>query len=489
MTGNFVFSFYRPKAKARPEFVAELNKLYRSNKGFARLIGTQVAPAWADGRLIAEVLPQHLPALEWWLAMFWSRNSGMPQDEAVLRAKIGQAQLKGRRVSPDARARKAAKLRTALTAMWNQQAEAPKAKILVNKQDVFAKVTRWLEADENDLKRIGEWRDDAINLPFRVEDPMDFRPSAANLPAVPELEDLYAEEHYEHEDKSALRSHEEWAHGTPDRDKVRIAGQVFKYDDLPEVADDLITTAVLSNDLGTIDALNAALESYEERQARQTWGYVNLGDGMGSITLRVRTWSNIARRRTGKPIPVLPPEKRKAPEAKREISVPFGAWYHSSIAEWERAAKTDERIAAALAEFQQEQAEAKARRDILDQDDAATAVPANHEETPESILELLTEDRDERLELGEEIPTWLTRQIAFYTHVVNKAKEGERQTATAPATRQERPAANVLEGLQQVLKNTRAQLETELDLTPGKARRGLVGQAAHLRMLEAQAAS
>src|SRR5690606_18516249 len=193
---TFVFSFYRPKAKTRQEFVAQLNGLYRNNKGFARLIGTQVAPAWADGRLIAEVLPEHLPALEWWLAQFWSRNSGMPQDEALLRAKIGQAQLKGRRVSPDKAARKAAKLRTALKDLWSEKAEAPGAKILVNKQDVFAKVTRWQEADEKDLKRIGEWRDDAINLPFRIEEPMDLRPSATSLPTAHELEDLYAEEHF-----------------------------------------------------------------------------------------------------------------------------------------------------------------------------------------------------------------------------------------------------------------------------------------------------
>lgn len=489
MTGTFVFSFYRPKIKSRKDFVAQLSQLYRDNKGFARLIGTQVAPAWADGRLTAEVLPQHLPALEWWLANFWARNSGMPMDEAILRAKIGQAQLKGRRVTPDARAYKAAKLRTALKELWSQQAEAPKAKTLVNKQDVFAKVTRWLEADKKDLERIGEWRDDAINLPFRVEEPMDLRPSAASLPTVPELDDLFAEEHFVHVDTSGDRSDEEWAHGTPGRNFVYIAGKEVRWDDLPDEADEIVTQAVMSQDLGTLDALNAALESYEERQARQTWGYVNLGDDTGSITLRVRTWSNYTRKRTGKPIPVLPLEKRKAAEPKREVSAPVGAWYHSSLAEWERAAKTDKLAAAALAEFQQEQAEANARRTILNQDDAETAVPANHEETPESILEFLTEDRDERLELGEDIPTWLTRQLAFYTHVVNKAKAGERQTATAPATQQERPAAHVLEGLSKVVENTRVQLETELELTPGKSRRGLVGQLAHLRMLEAQAKS
>lgn len=488
MTGTFVFSFFRHRAKTRQEFVAELNRLYRNNKGFARLIGTQVAPAWADGRLIAEVLPEHLPALEWWLAQFWSRNSGMPQDEALLRAKIGQAQLKGRRVSPDRAARKAAKLRTALKGLWSQKAAAPDAKILVNKQDVFAKVTRWQEADEKDLKRIGEWRDDAINLPFRIEEPMDLRPSATNLPTAHELEDLYAEECFVHVDTSGDRSDEEWAHGTPGRNTVNIAGKTLRYEDLPDHADEIITNAVMNQDLGTLEFLNAALESLEEREARQTWGYVNLSDGTGSLTLRVRTWRNTTRQRVGKPIPVLPPEKRKAPEPKRVVEVPVGAWYHSSIAEWERAAKTDKRAAEALAEFHQEQADAKVRRSILDQDDAETAVPDNHEETPETILELLTEDRDERIENGEEIPSWLTRQIAFYTHVVNKA-QGESQAAAAPANNQERPAARVLSELQKVVENNRVQLETELELTPGKARRGLVGRLAHLRMLEEKSQS
>src|SRR5690554_4120055 len=168
---HFVFSFYRPKVKGSKDFVAQLNGLYRNNDKFARLIGTQVAPAWADGRLIAEVLPEHLPALEWWLAQFWARNSGMPKDEAILRATVGQAQLKGRRVTPDARARKNAKVRDAVAEFWRQQSEAPTAKTLVDKWDASAKVKRWLEANHDDLERIGEWRNDAIDITFRTETP------------------------------------------------------------------------------------------------------------------------------------------------------------------------------------------------------------------------------------------------------------------------------------------------------------------------------
>lgn len=484
MKDSFVFSFYRPKVDSREAFVAQLNGLYRNNQGFARLIGTQVAPAWADGRLIAEVTPKHLPALEWWLANFWTRNSGMPRNEAILRAKIGQAQLKGRRVTPDARARKAAKLRQALTDLWSNSAEAPTAKTLVNKQDAFAKVIRWQEANEDDLKRVGEWRDDAINLPFRTEDPMDLRPEASNIPNH-ELE-LFAEEHHVHVDASSDRSDEEWAHGTPGRNMVHIAGEAIRWEDLPNHADRIVTNAVMNQDLGTLDFLASALESLEERESRQTWGYVNLSDDAGTLTLRVRTWRNTTNQRSGKPIPVLPMEKRVAAEPKAVVAAPQGDWYHSSIKEWEREAKRNKGVADALAEFQKEQAEANARRELLNADDSETAVPQDHEETPETILQLLTEDREERLELGEEIPEWLARQIAFYTHVVNKAKtKGDAEPATATQQTQA-PAASILESIQSALVNTRDQLETELELTR-KARRGLVGQLAHTRLLAQQA--
>jgi len=480
-----MFSFYRPNVASREEFVAQLNQLYQRNQGFARLIGTQVAPAWADGRLIAEVMPQHLPALEWWLAQFWTRNSGMTRPEALLRSKIGQAQLKGRRVSPAARNRKAAKLRKSLADLWSQQAEAPKAKTLVNKQDAFAKVTRWQEANENDLKRIREWRDDAINLPFRTEDPMDLRPGAPNIPTH-ELE-LFAEEHHEHVDTSSYRSDEEWAHGTPRRTSVTIGGKVIRYEDLPAAAPEIITEAVMNNDMGTLDFLESTLESLEERESRQTWGYVSLTDNAGTLTLRTRTWRNTTNRSTGKAVPFLPLEKRAVPEPKRVVAVPEGPQYHSSIADWEKAAKKDKGAAAAYAKFQTEQAEANARRQLLNADDEATALPADHEETPDSILALLTEDRDERLEATEDIPEWLNRQIAFYTHVVKKAMaKGEAAPATAE-TQKQAPAASILEGLQNALENTRNQLETELELTKGKARRGLTGQLAHIRLLAQQA--
>jgi len=508
---EFVFSFLRPKVRSGREFVAQLSKLYTTNHKFARLIGTQVAPAWADGRLVAEVMPQHLPFLEQWLAHFWARNSGMPLEEALLRAKIGQARLKGRRVSPDGRPVRAKKLRDSLAALWAKREGEPEALVLVKKQDKHAHVTRWMRADTTDLAQVEEWAFENVDLPYHVVQPWDLRPEAVSLPTVPALDDLHVEEHYEHVDKALLRSDEEWAHGNPDRDKVRIGEQVIKIDDLPEVARDLYARAALAQDGYALDALDAAMESYEERQARQTWGYVNLSDGLGTVTVRVRTWTETNRRRVGKPIPVLPPEKRKAPERGQAREAPFGPWYHSSIERWEQAAKTDKRLAEALAEFREEQAKEQARRELLNADHDEVHQGLKDTFTLGEILELLTEDRDERIAEGENVPAWLERQIAFYEHAARQAVRRMKRAGIEPEEeilkrlQQEcltddvnaendddddgsaTPAAAMLPTVIRAATADRIQLETELELTRGKARRGLVGELARLRLLEKQA--
>ena len=475
---EFTFKFFRPRLDAR-QFVQELNKLYRSNQKFARLIGTQVAPAWAAGTLIVEVLPKHRAALEWFIANFWSANSGMTKEEALIRAKIGQTTLKGAKaLTPDQRARKAKKLQNALSAYWNGLESAPEPVTLLVKRDEFAGTKRWMRADENDLKRVGEWKDDGINIPFRSEDPMDLRPMAS--PSG--VGEIHVEEFYEDRDTSGDRSHEEWAHGTARRTVAKVGDEWIQLDEVQFHAARLARVAAAMSNTDMLDELEDALEAAEARNATPTWAFVQIEDETGSAVVRVRAWKT-TNRLPGTPPPFLPKEKRRVMQPVEPKHGPDGLWYHSSIAEWERIAKKDKAAAAALQQFQEEQAEREARRALLNKDHDTTQLDSEWEPTPAEILELLTDDVNERQELGEEVPAWLERQVAFYTHVVEKANQRAAQETAAASAQVEAPQAAALGGVVDVIRNSLYQLETELELSQGNARRGLVGEIAHLRHL------
>lgn len=484
---TFTFTFLQPTLTPR-QFADALSARYRSNHKFARMIGTRVAPAWANGTLEVDIDPRHQPNLERWLAHFWSRNSGMTQEEALLRAQIGMTTLKGATPTPAARARKSNKLRQALKDLWSTVPDAPSPKTLINRFDPPARVYRWMQADKADAKRVNEWKAEALDLPFRIGEPWDLRPAARDT--LPQVIDIHVDTLHTDNDTASDRKREDWAHASDaPSDFVKVGEDWFRLNQIPRLAPDLARVAAAAGDEEALDSLEAAFERIERDQQPNVWSTLQLEGATGSTYARVRTWVESNRRPTGKRPPFRTERREHAPVTPK--LAPHGPWYHSGIKEWQVAAQGDKELAAQLEQHQQQYAEFTARKQTLENDakyvNGDDDDPNNVERwnpTPAQILELLQEDKSERAEHGEPIPTWLERQIAFYTHVVAK----DEQPPTTDANDEEPACDPKLDTVGAITAQYRTelhQLERELELSK-KPRRGLIGSIAQLRILLAR---
>lgn len=485
---TFTFTFLQPTLTPR-QFADALSARYRSNHKFARMIGSRVAPAWANGTLEVDIEPRHQPNLERWLGLFWSRNSGMTKEEALLRAQIGMTTLKGATPNPAARARKSNKLRQALNDLWSTVPDAPSPKTLINRFDPPSRLYRWVQADKADAKRVNEWKAEALDLPFRIGEPWDLRPAARDT--LPQVIDIHVDTLHAGIDITSDRKRGDWAHASDaPSDFVKVGGDWFRLNQIPRLAPGLARVAAAAGDEEALDSLEAAFERIERDQQPNVWSTLQLEGDTGSTHTRVRTWVESSRHPAGKRPPFL------TEQPKRQLATPKlapeGPLYHSSILAWHiESIGGNKGLAQQLEAYQQQRAASAARRKILENDakevNGDDDDPNNVERwnpTPAQILELLEEDKRERAEHGEPIPTWLERQIAFYTHVVAK----DEQPPTTHANDEEPACDPKLDPVGAIIAQYRTelhQLERELELSK-KPRRGLIGRIAELRILLAR---
>jgi hypothetical protein len=488
------FSFVRTKLSAKEVFSA-LSDLYKANKGFATLISTRVAPSWAAGTLKLDVLPQHQRAVERWLSEFWGRNSGMPLDLARLQADIGKAELsepkkagtdgrkrRPRKLSPEARAKRAAQQRAAEARFW-EEATAPRPIALIQKYDPHTGRKRWMQGAVNDLKKIARDHDDGVDLTSMVVTPWDLRPQVRDLPAQ-EIDLPYVDTLHVDRDASGDKSEGEWAHATPRSTTVRIGDVTMS---LADVETDTALNAVLTAD-GALELEEAALDfdAAVERLAQSThsspWVLLDLGDG---VYVRSRAWTEtqtLNRPRAYAPKRMVKVTSGSYVPKERDYVDPTyalkGTWLHSSEEAWERAAQEDAGVAEALSEFRTERTAYEARRHELAVDDLSSR-PSQEVPGAREILAMLLDDKRQRRLAKEDVPAWLEGDIAFYRGVVAKAKTA-RKTAETLGTRLGDP--NGLSMLVVLMREELEALEVEAATSP-KVRRGLMGEIARLRLL------